>query len=124
MPIIGRYPLIQRAIFSAVIALPLGSLLAAAQTPSNSVSFETLSANATSAREAGRTDEAVRNYRSAVELRPAWDEGWWYLGTLLYDSDHFEEAIPALHYLVGLDPKLGPAWAFLGLCDYPNALVV
>ena len=128
MPKIGSFALIQFAIFCAVVALPLGSSVVTAQTPSNSVSFETLKANALSAREAGRMDEAIRNYRAAVELRPAWDEGWWYLGTLLYDSDHFEEATPALRRLVELAPKAGPAWAFLGLCefetgDYPNALV-
>lgn len=128
MPRIGSFPVIQFAISCAVAALLLGSSVVTAQTPSNSASFETLTANAASAREAGRMDEAIRNYRAAVELRPAWDEGWWYLGTLLYDTDHFEEAIPALRRVVELAPKAGPAWAFLGLCefetgDYPNALV-
>ncbi len=125
---IGSFALIQFAISFAVIALPLGSSVVTAQTPSSSASFETLAANAVSGREAGRIDEAIRNYRAAVELRPAWDEGWWYLGTLLYDTDHFEEAIPALRRVVELAPKAGPAWAFLGLCefeagDYPKALV-
>jgi tetratricopeptide (TPR) repeat protein len=88
--------------------------------------FETLAAQALAARQAGKTDEAVQNYRAGVELRPDWEEGWWYLGTLLYDSDHFSEAIPALHHLVGLDSSIGAGWAFLGLCefeagDYPNA---
>ena len=127
MPKIGSFALIQFAI-SFAVALQLGSSVVTAQTPSNSASFETLAANAVSAREAGRIDEAIRNYRAAVELRPAWDEGWWYLGTLLYDTDHFEEAIPALRRVVELAPKAGPAWAFLGLCefeagDYPKALV-
>ncbi|HWZ81033.1 MAG TPA: tetratricopeptide repeat protein [Terriglobales bacterium] len=88
--------------------------------------FESLAAKADSAREAGQADEAVRNYRAALELRPSWDEGWWYLGTLLYDSDHFDEAIPALRHVVESQPKAGPAWAFLGLSefetgDYPQA---
>jgi len=100
MPKIGSFLLTQFAIFCAVLTLPLGSSVVAAQAPSSSATFETLTANALSAREAGRTDEAIRNYRAAVELRPAWDEGWWYLGTLLYDTDQFEEAIPALRGLV------------------------
>ena len=128
MPKIGSFALIQFAISFAVVALLLGSSILTAQTPSNSESFETLTANALSAREAGRIDEAIRYYRAAVELRPAWDEGWWYLGTLLYDTDHFEEAIPALRRVVELAPKAGPAWAFLGLCefetgDYRKALI-
>ena len=128
MPRIGSFTVIQFGVSCTAVALLLGSSVVAAQRPSNSARFETLAANAVSAREAGRMDEAIRNYRAAVELRPAWDEGWWYLGTLLYDTDHFEEAIPALRRVVELAPKAGPAWAFLGLCefetgDYPKALV-
>ena len=128
MPRIGSFTVIQLAVSCTAVALLLGSSVVAAQRPSNSARFETLAANAVSAREAGRMDEAIRNYRAAVELRPAWDEGWWYLGTLLYDTDHFDEAIPALRRVVELAPKAGPAWAFLGLCefeagDYPKALV-
>jgi tetratricopeptide (TPR) repeat protein len=128
---IGSFSLVQFAAFCAVLALACGLAPAATgQSPSSSgkssANFETLAAKAGSAREAGRTDEAIRNYRAAVELRPAWEEGWWYLGTLLYDTDHFEDAIPALRRVVELDPKVGPAWAFLGLCqfetgDYPEA---
>src|ERR1700686_330980 len=127
MPRIGSLSLIQFAAFCAVLALPFGLAPAATgQSLSSSANFETLAANAASARETGRTDEAIRNYRTAVELRPAWEEGWWYLGTLLYDTDHFDEAIPALRRVVELDPKVGPAWAFRGLCefetgDYPEA---
>jgi tetratricopeptide (TPR) repeat protein len=115
--------------FIPCVVLTLSLNFASATTPQASATsqgFETLAANALSAREAGRTDEAIRNYQAAVELRPSWDEGWWYLGTLLYDTDHFAEAIPALHHFVELDPKVGAGWAFLGLCefetgDYPDA---
>src|SRR5205085_10283769 len=123
---IGRFPCAHCWSLFAILILVSAKLLSATQ-QAGSGNFETLSEKASSAREAGRTEEAIRNYRAAVELRPAWDEGWWYLGTLLYDSDHFEDAIPALQHLVELDPKLGPARAFLGLCefetgDYPRAL--
>jgi tetratricopeptide (TPR) repeat protein len=89
--------------------------------------FESLSASATAAREAGRSEDALRDYQHAVELRPDWEEGWWYLGTLQYDADHFAEAIPAFQKIVALDPSLGSAWNFLGLCefethDYTNSL--
>lgn len=126
MPRIGGF-LIQFASLCAFLTLPLSlPPTLAAQSPISSTDFTTRAADATSAREAGRAEEAIRNYRAAVELRPDWEEGWWYLGTLLYDTDHFAEAIPALRRVVELDPKIGPAWAFLGLCefetgDYPGA---
>src|SRR5215470_6880110 len=57
--------------------------------------FETLVKSATAARESGRPDEAIRDYKQALEIRPEWSEGWWQLGTLQYDNDHYAEAILA-----------------------------
>ena len=93
----------------------------------SSADFDALVKSATAAREAGKPDDAIRDYRHALEIHPSWDEGWWYLGTLLYDGDHFAEAIPAFQNLVQLLPGAGPAWNFLGLCefeikDYGNSL--
>ena len=90
--------------------------------------FDGLAKTATAAREANSKDEAIQDYRRAVEVRPDWEEGWWYLGTLQYDANRFAEAIPALQKVVELDPSLGAAWNFLGLCefethDYQNAQV-
>ena len=89
--------------------------------------FPAVAQAASDARAAGRNDEAIRDYSQAVALRPDWAEGWWYLGTMQYDQDHYAEAIPALKKLVQLSPGLGSAWAFLGLSefetrDYNNAL--
>ena len=81
-------------------------------------SFEDLEKSATAAREAGKTEEAVRDYQRAVELRSDWEEGWWYLGTLQYDADDCPEAVPAFKKVVQLDPANGPAWNFLGLCEF------
>ncbi len=83
---------------------------------------------AAAARDAGRTDEAIENYRRAVAIRSHWQEGWFYLGTLLYDADRYADAIPAFQKLAQLAPAIGPAWNFLGLCefetkDYPDALI-
>lgn len=120
MPIrkIGGFSLVRRTTVCTVLALLVCPLFARAQTASDPASFENLAAKAQAARDAGQPEEAVRNYRAALELRPSWDEGWWYLGTLLYDSDHFEEAIPAFRRVVELQPKAGPAWAFLGLSEF------
>jgi tetratricopeptide (TPR) repeat protein len=53
-----------------------------------------------------------------VRLRPAWSDGWWWLGSLYYDQDRFSEAQAALRRFVTMAPKPGPAFAFLGLCEY------
>jgi tetratricopeptide (TPR) repeat protein len=80
--------------------------------------FAQVSKEAAAARESNRLDDAVRLYRDSVRLRPTWTEGWWYLGTLLYDQDRYSEARGALRRFTELDPKAGPGWALLGLCEF------
>lgn len=98
--------------------MPLGNTSAA---------FEELAKSATTARESGKPSEAIRDYKRALAIRQDWSEGWWYLGTLQYDSDQYSEAIPSFQKLVQLAPGVGHAWSFLGLCefetkDYANSL--
>jgi tetratricopeptide (TPR) repeat protein len=77
-----------------------------------------LATRAEQARLANRADEAVTLYRKALSARPAWVEGWWALGTLLYDGDAFAEAAVAFRKVTSLDPKRGTAWVMRGLCEY------
>ncbi len=89
--------------------------------------FEELARQASAARVHGNIDEAIRDYESALNIRPEWAEGWWYLGTLHADAGHFTKAIPLFRRLTEANPKLGPAWASLGLAefelkDYQNSL--
>jgi tetratricopeptide (TPR) repeat protein len=98
-----------------------------AQESTGAADFDATSRSATAAREAGHADEAIQEYQRALNMRPQWEEGWWYLGTLLYDQDKYSQAIPAFAKLVELMPNAGPAWDFLGLCefetkDYANSL--
>jgi tetratricopeptide (TPR) repeat protein len=91
-------------------------------------SFDDAAKAASAAREAGHADDAIENYRRALAIRPDWQEGWFYLGTLQYDADRYADAIPAFQKLTRLAPAIGPAWNFLGLCefetkDYANALL-
>jgi len=109
----------------SVLVLPVLVLLfsvalpaAARQQQTVQASFVDLEKSATAAREAGKVEDAVRDYQRAVEIRSDWEEGWWYLGTLHYDADRFAQAIPALEKVVQLDPANGPAWNFLGLCEF------
>ncbi len=60
-------------------------------------------------------------------MKPDWEEGWWFLGTLAYDGDQYEIGRKAFSEFVKFDGKAAPAWAFLGLCesetgDYTHAL--
>jgi tetratricopeptide (TPR) repeat protein len=89
--------------------------------------FETLSQRARVARDAGRNDEAIAAYRTAVELRPDWDEGLWYLGVLQYETGKCAEADAAFERFLGLKPQAGPGWAIRGVCafdrgDFPDAI--
>ena len=90
-----------------------------AQPGSTGVSdFATSSIRAQAAREAGRLDEAASLYRKALALKPTWKEGWWALGTILYEQDAHRDAARAFRRLVSLDPKNGTAHLMLALCEY------
>jgi tetratricopeptide (TPR) repeat protein len=86
--------------------------------PAQAADFESLGRSARAARESGKAGEAIRDYQQALAIRPDWAEGWWYLGTLLYDADRYQDAVPAFQRLVVLAPTFGSAWSFLGLCEY------
>jgi tetratricopeptide (TPR) repeat protein len=81
-------------------------------------SFEALARSAAEAREAGRLDDAVAAYRRAVRLRPAWDEGWWYLATALYEQQQDANARDAFTRFLALKPDSGRAFALRGLCEF------
>jgi tetratricopeptide (TPR) repeat protein len=70
------------------------------------------------AREAGRLDEAVQQYAKALKLRPKWVDGWWYVGAIFYEQDHFSEARDSFGNVVALEPTRGPAFGMLGLCQF------
>ena len=119
--------LITASILLVVLALPQTAFSQINALGGASSDFESLARQATSAREQGNAGEAIRYYQQALQIHPEWEEGWWYVGTLLYDRNQFTEALPAFTKVTELDPKLGPAWSFLGLCafetkDYPAAL--
>jgi tetratricopeptide (TPR) repeat protein len=81
-------------------------------------SFESLARQATAAREDGKTEDAIRFYEGALQVNPDWTDGLWYLGTLYADEGRYSEAIPAFQKVTTAYPQLGPAWAYLGLCEF------
>lgn len=80
--------------------------------------FDSFSAAAASARESGDKTKALAAYEFALKLRPDWEEGLWYLGTLNYDTNRFADAITPLRHVIKLDPAMASAWVFLGLCEF------
>jgi len=99
-----------------MLAVPAFSL--AAPSPPASPSFEVIAVQAEAARTQDRVADAIRLYREGTHLRPAWSDGWWYLGSLLYDQDRFSEAEAAFRHLLPSPKYRGPVNAFLGLCEY------
>lgn len=80
--------------------------------------FPQLSAQADAASQANHLDEAAALYKQALAIRPSWAEGWWSLGTILYDQNSFPAAAEAFRHLILFDPKNGTARLMLGLCQY------
>jgi tetratricopeptide (TPR) repeat protein len=88
------------------------------QTPPRADAESQLIAQAEAARLAGRAEEAIALYRRLTSSRPRWAEGWWYLGTLLYERDAYADAAAALQRATALNPNVGTAWVMLGLCEF------
>jgi tetratricopeptide (TPR) repeat protein len=80
--------------------------------------IDRISKDANAAREANRMADAIALYKKGVALKPSWEEGWWYLGTLYYDLDDYPKGRDAFHHLAQINPKIAVAWAMLGLCEY------
>jgi tetratricopeptide (TPR) repeat protein len=80
--------------------------------------FDEIAKRAAAARTADQVEDAIDLYTEGVQLKPAWSEGWWWLGSLLYDQDRFSEAEVAFRRFLSTTAKPGPAYAFLGLCEY------
>ena len=75
-------------------------------------------ARAEAARQANRPGEAIALYREALASSPAWAEGWFHLGTLLYSRDDCAGAEAAFGKAIALRPEAGSGWAMLGLCEF------
>lgn len=105
----------QRAARPIVVLLVAASVgvAAAEQLPPGDIARR-----AEDARQARRIDEALGLYREALAAQPHWAEGWFQLGTLLYDRDACGEAAAAFRRSAALQPGIGTTWVMLGLCEF------
>src|SRR6185369_6016818 len=83
--------------------------------------FERFVKQADEARLAERFDDAISLYGKALNIKPKWPDGWWYVGAIFYQKDLYPQARDAFQNLVALEPQRGPASAMLGLCQYQTA---
>jgi tetratricopeptide (TPR) repeat protein len=98
--------------------MKLASLLLAciafAQTPDT---FEDLARRAEAALDRDPA-QAAALYKQALDQRPSWPEGWFYIGGALYRLNRYTEAVDAFRKGLDLSPQSGTAWGFLGLSEY------
>ena len=84
----------------------------------HAAAFPALAKQADQARDAHQLEKAVDLYQRAVKLKPAWQEGWWNLGSIAYDLDRFDQCAVAFRRLSSLKPDGAPVWTMLGLCEF------
>ncbi len=111
-------PVTIRPILALALAVLAAGIALAQPAPAASPSFDDLARRADVARVAGRLEEAEALYRQALALRPKWAEGLFYVGTMAYDRDRFEDCRDAFRQLSAVEPRMAPAWALLGLCEF------
>lgn len=114
------------AICSAALSLGIGAMGLSAiagqsRTPAGREkpqSFEQISRAAGLARNQNHDDEAIGLYAQALQLRPDWQEGLWYQGTLFYQKQDFVQAREVLRRFVALDSQASPGWVILGMSEF------
>jgi tetratricopeptide (TPR) repeat protein len=102
----------------AQVARPPAAPVKPSPTPTPALSFDEVAKRAGEARDKDQLDEAIRWYQEGARQKSTWDEGLWYLATLLYEKDRFGEARDAFRRFLVLKPEAGPAWALRGMCEY------
>ncbi|MFZ5926770.1 MAG: tetratricopeptide repeat protein [Acidobacteriota bacterium] len=100
----------------AVLILAAALAPPAAAQASQFERFEQLARRAEAVLDANPS-EAVSLYREALKIRPAWVEGWLYMGAALHRMERYAEATHALRKGLELAPRFGTAWALLGMCE-------
>lgn len=80
--------------------------------------FEQISRAADRARDENRVDDAIRLYQQGLSRQPEWEQGLWFLATLLYEKEQYASARDLLRRFMTLRPDAGPGWALLGMSEF------
>ncbi len=99
-----------------IIVVPSAPSYASQSVPGAS-DFGSLSRRASDALQTN-PQQAAMLYQQALALRPAWAEGWFYLGAALYGTKQYPESRTAFQKAAQIAPQNGAVWGFLGLCEY------
>lgn len=100
----------------STVVLTLCCVLSAAVVRADT--FEELATRAAAALDAEKLPEALDLYRQALQVKPNWEEGWWFVGIISYNTQQYAEGERAYAKLVEINPRSGPGWAFMGLCEF------
>jgi tetratricopeptide (TPR) repeat protein len=116
----ARHRSCSRGLLFAIIAAALltPSFGHSQSPPSN---FDDLATQAAAARDQQDLPLAIDLYTKAEALKSDWAEGWWNLGLLDYTTKQYASAIDALNHLLQLNPRVAPAMAIRGLCEFQTA---
>ncbi len=98
--------------------LPVFLLPACAFAQANAPGFDDVVGAATAARQRDDVAQAIGLYRQALQLKPEWPDGWWFLGSLQYEAEAYAAGRDALSHFLELVPDAAPAWALRGLCEF------
>src|SRR5436190_23967398 len=80
---------------TTIVCLTTPWILTGEPQQKKSTTFSELAEKAKRASNENRLDEAATLYARALAMRSRWKEGWWSLGTLEYDQNHYVKAANA-----------------------------
>lgn len=107
---------------AAAVSLPQTTVTPArpirTEEPQPKSAVDEIASRAAAARDAGRLEEALALYRSALGVRSDWPEGLWYIATLLYELDRYAEARDAFSEVLSREPSHAGALGLKGLCEF------
>ncbi len=104
-----------------VLVLALICLATFASAQESPSSFDDVVSRAAAARDQNDIPTAIQLYGQAVQLKPEWPDGWWFLGVMQYGTGAYPAAKDALTHFIALSPDSGPALALRGLCEFETA---
>src|SRR5437762_503517 len=105
-------------LLGVIVAIASTFLSTVARAQTQPTDFDGLAAQAAMAREQNDVPRAIELYTQAVQRKPDWSEGLWFLGSLQYGTGDYAPARDVLTRFITLNPNAAPALALRGLCEF------